>query len=432
MGVLATIRNIATARSRSRKDAKENVPVEQRRLLLIVGAALFINHFDSNVVSLALPQIQRSLGIAEDQLGYLLGLSRLGVLGAFALGFLSDTIGRRIILMWTIIGTTVISIGTAFAQTPEQFFALQTAMRGFVYAEEILCFVVIVEEMAADRRGWALGRLSALGTLGTGLAAVLFGFFGNMPDGWRIMYLIGGAGLALLIIARRRLKETARFTASRGEGPRPSLMAPFGLLVRESPGRFAALAATTIPYTFGMAAAIAFVSKRFQEDLGYSPAAMSTLFIVGGALSFNIYYLGGSLTDRIGRKPSLLVAIPGSALMYGLIYISNDVTVATIAWIVGLFLMFGSEMVLSMIGSELFPTDRRSTAASARVVLGILGGSIGLMAQSWLYGVFGNHLMSIAVLLCFAPVALIPLFFLPETASRELEEIDQVPAARGV
>ena len=44
----------------------------------------------------------------------------------------------------------------------------QILTRVFGYAEEMLCFVVIAEEVAAGARGWANGTLSALDYLGRG------------------------------------------------------------------------------------------------------------------------------------------------------------------------------------------------------------------------------------------------------------------------
>ena len=423
------------ARKIARAELKADVPKEQRRLVMLVGVALLINHFDLNISSFALPQIQRAFNVPEEQLGIWIAISRLGVLGAFILGFSADRVGRRAVLMWTIIGTTLVSLTTAFAQTAFQYFALQTLMRALAYAEEIVCFVVVVEVMAKNRRGWAVGRLSALGTLGAGIAAGLYGAFGGMTDGWRILYIIGGVGLAFLAIARRSLKETDRFQTALDERKaateKVSVFAPLISLVRESPGRFLALAATTIPFIFGTASAIAFVSKRFQNDLGYTPHGMAMLFIAGGALSYNIYYVGGSLTDRFGRKRSLFITIPLCALMYGVLYLSPHVVIATGAWVVALSLMFMSEMILSMLGSELFSTDRRSTAAGARVAIGVVAGAVGLATESLLYGYFGSHTATIAALLCVAPLSLVALLFLPETASRELEEISAPASSSG-
>ena len=43
-----------------------------------------------------------------------------------------------------------------------QFVWAQFCTRMFGYAEEMLCFVVIAEEIAAGARGWANGTLSAM------------------------------------------------------------------------------------------------------------------------------------------------------------------------------------------------------------------------------------------------------------------------------
>jgi MFS family permease len=135
-------------------------------IILLAGSALLINHFDLGIFALALPQIQASLGIPESEIGLFTGVLRLGVLLAFPLMLLADKIGRRRMLLVTIIGMTGATIGTAFAQNPGQFLALQILARCFGYAEDMLCYVIVAEEIAASRRVFALGRMAALGALG--------------------------------------------------------------------------------------------------------------------------------------------------------------------------------------------------------------------------------------------------------------------------
>uniref|UniRef100_B0T5L5 Major facilitator superfamily MFS_1 n=1 Tax=Caulobacter sp. (strain K31) TaxID=366602 RepID=B0T5L5_CAUSK len=414
--------------AKSKASKLSSLPVEHRRILYLVGAALLVNHFDLGIFSLALPQIQAELKIPESQLGLVVGLLRLGVLAAFLLGFAADLVGRRTILMVTIVGTTIGTLLTAFVQNQWQFFGLQVLVRCFSYAEEMVCFVMIVETVSADRRGWAMGRLSALGALGTGIAAMLYSHVKDLPHGWRDLYLIGGLGLILLVLARQGLKESERFETLKAarKGVSTTLanrLSPMLALVRENPGRFLALIAVTVPYTLGMAAGIAFVSKHLQETHHISPAKVAILYIVAGAISFWGYVFAGRLADIIGRRFMLMISMPGAALLYAALYLATDPWVAMGVWIPGLFLMFSSEMTLSMLGSELFPTRYRATAASARVVIMVFAGMIGLAAESWVYGMTGSLPQAVVILLCLTPLSLLALFFVPETARKELEAI---------
>ncbi len=90
---------------------------------------------------------------------------------------------------------------------------MQISARVFGYAEEMLCYVVFAEEVAAKARGWASGTLSAMDFLGAGIATLVFAAVTILPYGWRSIYVIGAVPLFLIGIMRRRLPESRRFEA---------------------------------------------------------------------------------------------------------------------------------------------------------------------------------------------------------------------------
>ncbi|MDX1649798.1 MAG: MFS transporter, partial [Myxococcota bacterium] len=142
----------------------------QWSLLGLLGAAELFDQYDVGILGLALKQIQEGLGIPESQIGPVTAVARLGVLPAFALTVLADRLGRRRLLLATIVGLTLSTFATAFAQDAVQFMALQFVARSFIYAETMLAVVVLAEELDAAERGWGIGMLGALGALGHGLA----------------------------------------------------------------------------------------------------------------------------------------------------------------------------------------------------------------------------------------------------------------------
>jgi len=407
---------------------KSSLPRDQRILLLLVGSSLFINNYDLGIFALALPQIQASLQIPEENLGLYTGIIRFGVLLAFPLAFMADVVGRRRLLLFTVAGMTLATVLSAFAQTAAQYLILQTAARCFSYAEDMLCFVIVAEEIAPEKRGWALGRLAALGTLGYGLSSLLYGQIDALPHGWRDFYLVGAVGLVVIMLARRSLKETKHFldhsakrSVAQGLGDR---LKPIVSLARAYPGRFVALVATTAPYSFGLAAAFAFISKFLQETHGYAPADVGYLQFFGGGLSIVGFFVAGRLGDYAGRRVVLGVCIPVVVGLFVLFYLTGNPTLLVASWIGCLFFYFASEVTLSALGSELFPTSYRSTSSAARGVINVMAGIAGLAAESALYAIVGSHALSIILLLAISPIAVIPvLFYLPETARRSLDEI---------
>ena len=86
-----------------------------RNLLWLLGAAFFIGQYDMTLISIALPDIQASFDIAEEDLGKVVAVGRLGALPAILLALVADRLGRRRLLVFTMVGLSIASLATAFA-----------------------------------------------------------------------------------------------------------------------------------------------------------------------------------------------------------------------------------------------------------------------------------------------------------------------------
>ena len=63
----------------------------------------------------------------------------------------------------------------------------------------------------ADRRGWGVGFLAAMGALGSGLAALLYGAVEHLPGEWRALYAFAGVAVLYVAWLRRNLPESPLF-----------------------------------------------------------------------------------------------------------------------------------------------------------------------------------------------------------------------------
>lgn len=407
--------------------APRDLTPHQWRLLGLLGVTVLINHYDFGLLTAALRQIQQELAIPEDEIGGVMGLVRMGVLPSLALAVVADRLGRRRMLLGTILGFTLCTVLTAFSRTQAEFTALQFLARTFVGTEEMLAVVVIAEELDARRRGFALGVLAALGSLGNGLAFIAFGFIERLPHGWRTLYLFGAVPLLLLAWLRRALPETRRFEDVRARRARDSGLAaalqPLRDLAGMYPGRVAVLALAILPAAAVMMPASGFAVKFLQEAHGWRPAQVPLLTVGGGFLVFASMAVTGSVADRLGRRRLLVAALALNAL--GLVVFYNAPGLAVVpGWILMLAGLVSADVIFGALGSELFPTAYRSTASGLRSLLWTLGGSAGLFLESWLYAAEGSHAAALSALLVLAWIGpLAVLFGVPETAGRELEEI---------
>lgn len=386
-----------------------------------MGATEFVDHYDVGLLSLLLVQIQAGLGVAEDEIGVLSATIRFGVLLSLVGGVLADRFGRRRLLLITVAGFTVTTFLTAFARTPAEFALLQLLGRGFLYAETAIAVVVVAEELAAKERGFGIGLLGALGAMGHGAAAISLSFVDDIPYGWRAFYALGALPMLGLVWLRRTLPETARFAARRE--PHAPWWRAVQSLATAYPGRLAGLLAIAFAIDFADAAAVGFMAKTLQEVHDFSGREVTRLYLVGGALAVIGNQAAGVWSDRIGRRPVLvlLLGIMGAAYA-GFYQLSGWVIVPL--WIAQVFALQGVSVLVRTLGGELFPTSYRSTASSLRMVAATFAGSAGLVLESHLYNVLGSHAAAISALLpALAVAAALVWLVLPEPASRELEEV---------
>ncbi len=397
----------------------------QWTMLGVLGATFLVNAYDLGILNLALAQIQKSFSLSEQDIGKLAAFVRLGILPAFALGVLADRLGRRRLLLLTIVGFTLCTFLTSFTRTATEFAVLQFFARTFVYAEDILAIVVVTEELEPHARGWGIGLMIAFGAFGHGLSALMFSAVNHLPFEWRALYFLGAAPLLLIAWMRRSLEETGRFRASaaRHDPLTQSYVAPIAKLIARYPGRVAAISAALVPVAFAGGTAIQFQSKFLQSVHGYAPGDVSLLFLMGGPLAMTGGLLFGRASDRFGRRRVLSAAILVNVVATIAFYNSPG-RIVPLVWVLTIFTQFGIDVLFGALGSELFATAHRSSASGVRSIVSTLAIASGLTVEGTLFVALGSHAAAITAMAWAAlasPVIL--LAFVPETAGRVLEEI---------
>lgn len=402
------------------------ISLQNEKLLVLVGAASVIATYDLSLYSLAVVKIKADLGIPDEQIGAFNALFRLGVIPALALSYLSDVIGRRLLLMITLAGAALGTVLAGLAQNVWEFVAAQTIARICIYTEELLVVVVIAEEFTERTRGWAIGALGAFGAIGGGLASAMYGLVNFLPFGWRFIYVVTAIPLVWLIWARSRLPETARFRdrqdaakADRFRWFRPAIE-----LATQYPGRMGLLILTVVPFAFGMASAVFFFPTFLQKTHLWTPGQVAALTLGGGGFVLIGAFAAGALSDIVGRKTVLIGAILITVASFMAFYtVAQGWIALTLCWIAAYFTVIIADVLFQALGAELFPTSYRSVASGLREMFRVLAGAVGLILQGRLFLETGDHGSAVAWLMIVSPLAVVPVWFLPETASKSLEDI---------
>jgi MFS family permease len=393
---------------------------EHLRLLGVLTFALFFENYDISVLGNALPQLAASFGLSKNALGDFTSVTRLGALPAFLFVPLADRLGRRRMVLLSVIGMSLGSLLTASSQTATQFVLCQFATRTFLITAAVVAIVIVTEEFPAEHRGWGIGMLSGVSAIGFGMGALMYGFVNRLPLGWRALYLAGIVPLLLLPWLRRGVTETRRFTLARGEtlareGIGAALsggLRPLAALFRQHPRRAVALGLIGSLSSAGVGVSFQFISEFLQTMRGWTPGAFA---IIGNPMA-------GRLADRFGRRAVIVSVLLAFPLVTAAFYAGPAALVA-LPWTVMVFLNMASGVMLRALTTELFPTAFRGAAGGTQAMLETLGVVASLFLYSRAMGWLGNQELVIPLLSLTTVVAAAAVFLVPETARRELEQI---------
>ena len=405
--------------------------VEDRHVALVgvVALASLFENYDMSMLTSALKQIRESFGLSQSEASSLFAWIRLGAIPAFLVLPLADRVGRRKVFLIAIVGMSIGTLASAFAQTALQFVLAQTMTRTFLVASTACAIVIVAEEVPAKNRGWGIGILGAVGAFGFGLGAILFAFIDDLPFGWRSMYLVGGVPLLLMPMFRRLVPETQRFIEERearfrGERNDAGWIGPILEMVREYPGRSLAVAAMAFFFATGSSPAFGLLADFVQSTHGWEPSDYSIMALVAGTFGVVGNSAMGWAADRLGRRP---VAMFGFGLfpVCSLALYAGPEWAIPFVWVPFVFLLTGANVLMRIVSTELFPTSSRNTALGWETLMETLGGAAG-------YALVGALTMTEASI---APAAigisgltLVSVFvvrLMPETAGLELEATSQ-------
>lgn len=397
------------------------------RVLAFVSLGLFFESYDLSLLANALKQISQGLAIGEREVAFYLAAVRLGGLLAFFLLPLADQLGRRRIYLVSLVGMSGFTLASAFAQGPLQFVLAQLASRVFLTTLAAVGVVMLAEELPAGQRGWGLGMLGALASVGHGAGAALFALVNALPGGWRGLYVIGALPLALVPLFRRTIRETGRFEthraahAARDAGPR-ALLRSVVRLARGNRRRAVLVGAAGLLNSLGAIAVFQFAPLFVQTAHGWAPWQLTVMVIGAGAIGIIGNVVAGRLGDRVGRRivgavALLLFPVAAVAFYHGPGWALPPCFVAIV------FASSAGDVIVRAFSTELFPTSQRGASAAWLTLLNTIGWVLGLLLVG--AGTFSDvplpRMVSL-VALGVAGAGLL-LLLLPETRARQLEDL---------
>jgi MHS family metabolite:H+ symporter-like MFS transporter len=360
-------------------------------------------------------------------------------LGGIILGAVGDRIGRKQILVWTVVvmglASTLIGLLPTYAQIGVWAPALLVLLRiiqGLGAGAELSSSSTMLVESAQPARRGLIGSLVGIGTNGgTLLASLAWLLVSQLPEedflswGWRLPFLasilITGVGLWM----RRSVHESPTFEALEDEQKTLTIVQTYRHLLRQSTGKMLAciglrwgengISTVFLVFFVGQLATIA----ADKPGLGAFAVVMSA--IVGLAT----VPLFGWLADRFGRKPVFL-ALSGFQLLVAWpavwMITTGDRFLAVLAFVLAYSIgVMGMYAVQSSFMVELFGSRSRLAAVTSSKELGALtSGGVAPVICGSLIAMTGNLWAVAGYISLLAVVSIISCTALPETRGRDL------------
>lgn len=424
---------------------------DRRYLIYLIVVAVIgwaLASYDTNLLVLALPDIQKDLNLSSTLVG-LLGFIVFAAEFVIALfiGYGMDRKGRRWMWMFCLAMAAIFTGLTFFVQNYAELVTVRALASGFAQAELAVSITLVNEQIPAKRRGFLYSIVQGGYPLGVFLASGVYLLVSS--HGWRWVFIWGVVPLLLVAVGRAKIKESDRWLHLKAvrEADKAGDKQRVQELIEERPidladlekGSIGGLFRTPGPvrkalvrlsivwvlYATAFVAVNTYITVWLTQQKGWTTGAVATLLLVAGGLGYFFYLLGGILGERFGRRSVLVV----TGLMVGPLNLILLLSTAHALQAVVFFLAFqATNGTWSGAGyayqAESFPTRVRGLAIGWMSSMFVLGLVLGSVLWTILIGSAGGVTTWLVIGVAIGFAQGLSTFILPKIApGQELEAI---------
>lgn len=373
-----------------------------RVVLVLAFLVLMLEGYDIIMYGTVVPSLlaHPEWGVTPDDAGHIGSLAVLGMaFGAIGAGLLNERVGRRRLLIGSVILFSVAMAAAAVAAEPSHLGAFRFVVGLGAGALLPTVVAMVIEYSPASRRGLN----TAIAFAGVGVGGSAAGLLGTwiVPDhGWRPMFAIGALpALVIVPLLWRSLPDSLPFLLARGRDDE----------ARRTADRLGVDLPTAIDGEAragsSLAALRSLVSSRHLVSMAlFCVAIFFCLLVLFGAnawlpalmikagygvtsslaflLVLNIGATVGTLVaapiaDRIGFKPVTVVAFLAAAVSISLLATQPSTAVVVVLVAAAGVGTTGTQILINAYIGSHYPAELRATALGLALGIGRVGGILG-------------------------------------------------------
>jgi len=310
--------------------ASEGMAGHQReRLLRVLAAATFLIFFQAYMVAPLIPRFSAAFGVSSQRIGLIVPAYMIpyGVSTLFY-GLLSDRLGRRRIMLASLLAFVVLTALTATARSASQIllWRLLTGLgaSGVVPLALALIGTLFPYEQRGRPLGWLFGAMAGGMAFGSTVGVILEPFIG-----WRMLFIsvaIAAAAVLSLLVSQRSL------LGAPPPGPNPSMgevFAGYGSLL--TTGRGSRTYVYVLLNSIFHSGVFTWLGLYFVERYGLSEVGIGLALLGYGVPGFLLGPIIGRAADRWGRRWLVPAGLAIAALSVAALIPHSPLVVAGLA-----------------------------------------------------------------------------------------------------
>ena len=382
-------------------------------ILILCFLVLIADGFDTAAMAFVAPSLMHELTISKLVLGPVLSAALIGLAaGALIAGPVADRVGRKRVLIVSVMLFSLASLGSASAHSVVTLGILRFLTGLGIGAAMPNCITLVSEFVPSKRRGFLVNLMF----VGFPLGASTGGFMAAalIPRyGWRSVFVVGGGAPLILGLLLLALPESVSFMAVRrwpvekvravllrlfggDRGARARIESAGGFYLEEPVPRGAgsALGVLLAPelrfstlmlwtaYFMGLLLYYLLTSwmPTLVRESGHTihdAATVTALFPLGGGIGALVC---GWLMDRVNATRVVCAAYTLTAILLVVLSRSTGAigTLMMVTFLAGIA-MNGAQTSMPVLAAETYPTVGRASGVSWMLGVGRMGGILGAL-----------------------------------------------------